>query len=383
LFKYNGNIYNNQILNKKKKETIILKMSEIKINNEDIVNILNSVYIEEIQQSITDAGWISSIIIKENNKIGFSIEISKSLDLDWEAIRKQCEQKVRELPGVSNVTIVLTSEKNPDANTSYMQRLDGKAERKKMVLENIKRIILVASCKGGVGKSTTAVNISVAVSQLGYKVGLLDADIYGPSIPQLLNIKERPVVKNNKIMPIEKYGIETISIGNLIPEDSAAIWRGPMITKAMFQLINGVEWGSLDVLFIDMPPGTGDIYLSLLGNFEASGAIIVSTPQTLAIRETAKSVDIFNKLKLPLLGIIENMSYFVDPISKNKNYIFGKEGVRTYAMKKNIKFLGEVPIMQKIVESCEEGEPISYSQGIEAYNEIAKMLISILNFSRV
>jgi ATP-binding protein involved in chromosome partitioning len=347
-------------------------MSEIKINKEDIINILNSIYIEEIKQSITEAGLISSIIIKENNKIGFAIEVSKYLDLDWEVLRKQCEQKVRKLHGVSDVMVVLTSEN--DVNSSDAHRSNKKTEKRKIVLDNIKHIILIASCKGGVGKSTTAINIAVASTQLGYKVGLMDADIYGPSIPQLINAKEKPVVKNNKIMPIEKYGIKTISIGNLISEDSAAIWRGPMISKALFQLLNGVEWGELDILFVDMPPGTGDIYLSLLENFEASGAVIVSTPQTLAIKETAKSIDIFSKLQLPVLGMIENMSYFIDPISKNKNYIFGKEGVKSYAMKKNIKFLGEVPILQKIVESCEDGEPISYQQGLEAYNEIAKSL---------
>ena len=223
----------------------------------------------------------------------------------------------------------------------------------------IKDIIVVASGKGGVGKSTISVNLAVSLSKK-LKIGLLDSDIYGPSIPKMLGIHSKPNVSDNKkILPYEKFGIKSMSIGNMIPEDGSVIWRGAMASNAIRQLVNDVDWGDLDYLLIDLPPGTGDIQLSLCQNFSISGAVIVSTPQEISLLDVRKAINMFKKVNVKIIGMIQNMSYFED--SGKKNYIFGKDGVKKESEKLSLNFLGKVPIIKEISDSGDSGEPISYS----------------------
>jgi ATP-binding protein involved in chromosome partitioning len=242
----------------------------------------------------------------------------------------------------------------------------------------IKNFIVVASGKGGVGKSTVAVNLAVGLAKSkNLQIGLLDADIYGPSIPKMLGIKEKPLLsKEKKILPYEKFSIKSMSIGNMIPEDNAVIWRGAMASRAIGQLLNDVEWGDLDYLIIDLPPGTGDIQLSLCQNLNINGAVIVSTPQEVSIIDVRKAIHMFKKVKVPILGIVQNMSYL--SLKEGKKYIFGKNGALNESKKQKIKFLGEVPILQEISEASDSGEPLSSNHNSDVYmifKNISKKLI--------
>ncbi len=247
----------------------------------------------------------------------------------------------------------------------------------------IKNIIVVASGKGGVGKSTVAVNLSVSLSlSKNLKVGLLDADIYGPSIPQMLNIKEKPTAsKNKKMLPYNNFFIKSISIGNMIPDDKAVIWRGAMASSAIRQMLNDVEWGDLDFLIIDLPPGTGDIQLSLCQNLKINGAVIVSTPQQVALLDVKKAINMFKKVNVPILGLIQNMSYF--EINEKKNYIFGKNGALDESTKQNIKFLGDIPIIPEVSVSGDNGQPLTSKKNTFFYKIFSKitqeLLVSIEN----
>jgi len=224
----------------------------------------------------------------------------------------------------------------------------------------VKKIIAVASAKGGVGKSTIACNLAVSLRQSGLNVALVDADIYGPSIPHLMNLKDRPEQREGLIMPLMAHGVKCISIGSMVDEKQAGVWRGPMVTKILYQLIRSVNWQSddreVDVMVIDMPPGTGDVYLSVAEKFPLAGVVIVSTPQSLAVIDVVKSIDCFEKLKIPILGLIQNMSYL--EVNGEKQFIFGRDGAKKLAEKMGIKFLGELPLMQEISDSTEERELI-------------------------
>ena len=236
----------------------------------------------------------------------------------------------------------------------------------------IKNIVVVGSGKGGVGKSTVSLNLAISLAKTNLKIGLLDADIYGPSIPKMLGIKEKPQVsKNKKILPYEKYGIKSMSIGNMVPQDGSVIWRGVMASNAIKQLINDVDWNELDFLILDLPPGTGDIQLSLCQSFSISGAVIVSTPQEISLLDVRKAISMFKKVKVDIIGTIQNMSYFM--VNGKKNFVFGKDGVKKESDKYGFKYLGEVPILQEISQSCDNGEPISASEG----NHVAKIFDKI------
>ena len=236
----------------------------------------------------------------------------------------------------------------------------------------IKNIVVVGSGKGGVGKSTVSVNLAVSLAKKNLKIGLLDADIYGPSIPKMLGITEKPEVsKNKKILPYEKYGIKSMSIGNMVPQDGSVIWRGAMASNAIRQLVNDVDWDELDFLILDLPPGTGDIQLSLCQNFSISGAVIVSTPQEISLLDVRKAVNMFKKVKVEILGTIQNMSYL--NVDGKKTFIFGKDGVKKESDKLNFKYLGEVPIFQEISQSCDNGKPICASNN----NDVIKIFDKI------
>lgn len=241
----------------------------------------------------------------------------------------------------------------------------------------IKNIIVVASGKGGVGKSTISVNLATSLSKKNYNIGLLDADIYGPSIPKMLGIQGKPEVSKKKILPYDKFGLKSMSIGNMIPQDGSVIWRGAMASNAIRQLINDVEWGDIDYLFIDLPPGTGDIQLSLCQSFSIAGAVIVSTPQEISLLDVRKAINMFNKVNVEIVGMIQNMSYFEN--EGDKNYIFGKDGVKEESKKLNYNFLGEVPILKEISSSCDLGKPISFTDDKIYQNIFGKISDSFIS----
>lgn len=327
--------------------------------NEDIVKErLKKVIEHKSGKNVIDLGIISSIVIKGEN-VGFALEFTGDAQ-ENEELRKNCEKAVKSMPGVTKVTVVATSKKQ---STQQKAKLD---------IKGVKNIIVVASGKGGVGKSTVALNLAISLAKLKYKTALADADIYGPSIPRMLGTENlKPEILDGKIIPIEKYGLHTISIGYFIDKTRAAIWRGPMITKALYNLLMGTEWSGIEYLIIDTPPGTGDVHLSLMENFNLTGAIIVSTPQELALIDARKIYDMFIKLNVPIIGIVENMSYLVQ--NNSKTYIFGKEGVKKTSEELGINFLGEIPIDSRICQASECGNPLELSQDLgKFYEEIAK-----------
>ena len=234
----------------------------------------------------------------------------------------------------------------------------------------IKNFIVVASGKGGVGKSTVSLNLSVSLASQKYKVGLLDADIYGPSIHKMLGINKKPIAsRTKKMLPYEKFYIKAMSTGNMIPEDRAVVWRGVMASSAIKQLLNDVEWGDLDYLIIDLPPGTGDIQLSLCQTLKISGAVIVSTPQEISLLDVRKAINMFKKVNVPILGTIQNMSFL--ELDKKKSYLFGKDGVIEESKKQKLNFLAEIPIFQEITASGDTGIPLT-SMKDSCVNEIFK-----------
>lgn len=309
-----------------------------KINKQQVINVLSSIKDLDGKSNVIESKTVDNIVIKDN-KVGFTVQAQPDLMKECEQLRSLCEKKIKESLNVEKVLAVLTSEKlSKDSKTK-----EGFNIRK---VNGVKKIICVASGKGGVGKSTIALNLALSLKAKGLNVGILDADIYGPSIAYMMQTQGvKPKIDSNNLMiPIKSYGLQTISSGNLVDPKKAAVWRGPMATKALFQLFIGTAWDNLDYLIVDMPPGTGDIQLSIAKNFVIDGAILVSTPHQLAIIDVIKAKDMFDKLNIPIIGLIENMSYFDDPISNNRNYIFGKNNAKIYAEDNNINFLGEIAI---------------------------------------
>lgn len=237
-------------------------------------------------------------------------------------------------------------------------------------LPKVKYKIAVASGKGGVGKSTVAVNLAVALAKLGYKTGLLDSDIYGPSIPMMLGIDAKPEFDGEKLRPIEKYGIKIMSLGFLVNNDEAVIWRGPLVMRAIQQLMKDVNWGELDVIVFDMPPGTGDAQLTLSQSIQLDGTLIVTTPQNVALLDAVKGVQMFRKVNVPILGIVENMSYFVCPHCNKRSDIFSHGGAHKKSEKLDVKILGEIPLQESIRQGGDSGRPVVFDQPEQEYSEI-------------
>ena len=300
-----------------------------------------------------------------------------------EPLRKAAEDAVTAIAGVLSVTAVLTA---PTAGPAEAppQVSPGPAGGQKQgapakLLENIGAVIAVASGKGGVGKSTTSVNLALALSQLGHRTGILDADIYGPSLPLMMGITEKPDSPDGKrLLPIEKFGLKCMSIGFMVPADTPMIWRGPMVMGALEQLMGDVDWGELDVLIVDMPPGTGDAQLTMAQRVALAGAVIVSTPQDLALLDARKGLNMFRRVEVPVLGIVENMSYFLCPHCGERSEIFTHGGARKAAAQMGVAFLGEVPLDMAIREGSDMGRPVVASDPegahAKAYRAIAEAL---------
>ena len=307
-----------------------------------------------------------SDVVAGDGKVFFSITVDAAQVKSWEPVRKRAEDAVRALPGVQSALVALTAERRAGAQpprptqgaAPAAPRAAPRGEAAQGV-PGVEAIIAVASGKGGVGKSTTAVNLALGLSSLGLKVGILDADIYGPSLPKLLAIKERPqTLGGTRLKPITRYGLTVMSIGFLIDEDTPMIWRGPMVISALTQMLREVEWGTLDVMVVDMPPGTGDAQLTMAQQVPLKGAVIVSTPQDLALIDARRGVAMFKRVNVPVLGVIENMSYFLCPQCGTRSDIFGHGGARHEAERLGVPFLGEVPLHMTIREKSDAGLPV-------------------------
>ncbi|KAI9118999.1 hypothetical protein K1719_009674 [Acacia pycnantha] len=268
---------------------------------------------------------------------------------------------------------------------SSLRRLSSvRSYAKHLRIDGVRDTIAVASGKGGVGKSTTSVNLAVALaSKFNLKVGLLDADIYGPNIPTMMNINEKPeVTPEKKMIPVENHGIKCMSMGFLVEKDAPIVWRGPMVASALRKMTRGVDWGNLDILVVDMPPGTGDAQISISQNLQLSGVVIVSTPQDVALMDARRGANMFNKVHVPILGIVENMSCFKCPHCGQPSYIFGKGGARMTAADMGLELLGEIPLEVQIREACDDGDPIVLSNpdsaASKAYGDVARKVVQRL-----
>jgi ATP-binding protein involved in chromosome partitioning len=319
------------------------------------------------------SGALSDVIVTDG-KVFFSITVDAAEVKRWEPVRERAEAAVRATPGVTSALVALTGERAPSAASAPPRRPTPAQPRagagrpqpgghaaatSPAGIPGVEAVIAVASGKGGVGKSTTAVNLALGLRDLGLKVGILDADIYGPSMPKLLAIRERPqTLGGTRLKPIARHGLAIMSIGFLIDEETPMIWRGPMVMSAITQMLRDVEWGTLDVMVVDMPPGTGDAQLTMAQQVPLKGAVIVSTPQDLALIDARRGIAMFRRVNVPVLGIVENMSYFVCPHCGERSDIFGHGGARHEAERLDVPFLGEVPLDMEIREKSDAGLPV-------------------------
>jgi ATP-binding protein involved in chromosome partitioning len=331
-------------------------------------------------KDIVSLGMVTGLQLRDGH-VGFAIEVDRARGPRMEPLRKAAEKAVEALPGVLSVTAVLTAEKagaKPQAAPHAHGHAHPQAHAQgpqKLLVPSIKSIIAVASGKGGVGKSTTAANLALALAAIGRKVGVLDADIYGPSMPRMLGISGRPHSREGKVLePMSHYGVECMSMGFLVAEDTPMIWRGPMVQSALTQMLRDVAWGDLDVLVVDMPPGTGDAQLTMAQQVPLAGAVIVSTPQDIALLDARKGLNMFRKVDVPVLGFIENMSYFVCPHCGERSDIFSHGGAKKEAEKLGVEFLGEIPLDIAIRETSDGGKPIVLAQPDSPHAKVYKQM---------
>ncbi len=301
-------------------------------------------------RDIVAAGLVDSLTVK-NGLIHLALRADRQTAPAMEGVRARAQALLAALPGVLNASATLTAHRAAPAPPP--------PPASDVLLPDVKHIVAVASGKGGVGKSTTAVNLAVALAQAGHRVGLLDVDIYGPSLPQMLGVHRKPEIRGDRMLPIEVWGLRAMSIGLLVDPETAMVWRGPMVMGAIQQLLGQVEWGPLDIMILDMPPGTGDAQLTVAQKLKLSGALIVSTPQDVALADARRGVRMFEKTKVPVLGLIENMSYFCCPNCGHRAELFGHGGARREAERLGVEFLGEIPLLLDIRESGDAGKPIA------------------------
>ncbi|MBW8271471.1 Mrp/NBP35 family ATP-binding protein [Caldovatus aquaticus] len=357
---------------------------------ESIRSALRAVVDPATGRDIVSAGMVEGLTVRDG-MVQFALQVPRERARALEPLRAAAERAARGVPGVLSATCVLTAHREaPAAPPSGAQGPAGArphqagrggpaaAGQGPMLLPEVGAIVAVASGKGGVGKSTTAVNLAVALAAEGLRVGLLDADIYGPSLPRMLGLREKPRVAGSRILPLSRWGLKAMSIGFLVDEETAMIWRGPMVMGALEQLMGQVEWGALDIMVVDMPPGTGDAQLTMSQRVPLAGAVIVSTPQDVALADARRGVRMFERVQVPVLGIVENMSFFCCPNCGHRSELFGHGGARAEAGRLGVEFLGELPLRLEIRELSDAGTPIVAARPdtpeAEAYRAIARRL---------
>ena len=371
-----------------------------KITEEKILAALRRVRDPEQGKDLVSLGMIGGLVVKDGN-VGFSIEVAAARGAAAEPLRKAAEQAVFALDDVNSVTAVLTAHSagggaapgaasgqapgpgNAPAARNAPPASPSPEAAKRSGADRIESVIAIASGKGGVGKSTTAANLALALMAEGARVGLLDADIYGPSMPRMMGVSGKPTTADGKILdPMNGHGVKLMSMGFLVDEETPMIWRGPMVMSALQQLLQDVDWGPLDVLVVDMPPGTGDAQLTMAQTAKLAGAVIVSTPQDIALLDARKGLNMFRKVDVPVLGIVENMSYFECPHCGERSHIFSHGGARLEAERLGVDFLGEIPLDIAIRKSSDDGRPIVVSDPdgahATAYRDIADRILDRL-----
>jgi ATP-binding protein involved in chromosome partitioning len=342
-------------------------------------------------QDIVAAGLLEGIQVRDG-LVQASLLTDRANAAAMEPIRRQVQETLARQPGVTNAAVVLTAHKGPPPASTQAARAGhahgpggGHAhgpgagpggQKPPLLLPDVKAIVAVASGKGGVGKSTVAVNLAVSLARQGHRTGLLDADIYGPSLPRMVGVSRKPEVKGDKMIPLRAWGLHCMSIGFLVDEETPMIWRGPMVMGALEQMMGQVEWGPLDILIVDMPPGTGDAQLTMAQRVALTGAVIVSTPQDIALIDARRGVKMFEKTRVPVLGMVENMSHFCCPNCGHRSDIFGHGGARAEAERLGTEFLGEIPLLLDIRVAADAGTPIAASapesEGARAYDALAR-----------
>ena len=344
------------------------------VTKEQVLAALTDVLDPDSGRNVVASGVISGVVVRDGN-VGFTLEVDPDQGRAKEPLRKACETAVERLSGVLSVTAVLTAERQASghahdhaqghghAHGGQTQAGHDHAAQASQLLPGVKSVIAIASGKGGVGKSTTAVNIATAMAAQNVRVGLLDCDIYGPSIPRMLNLSGQPeMVGERTLRPMANYGIKCMSIGFLVAEDTAMIWRGPMVMQALEQMMRDVDWGELDVLLCDLPPGTGDAQLTMAQRVPLTGAVIVSTPQDIALLDVTRGINMFQQVSVPIFGVVENMSYYVCPECGHRAEIFHHGGARETARRLGVDFLGEIPLDLDIRTTSDAGRPIVVTQ---------------------
>lgn len=365
------------------------------LHHDDVARVLDSVRDAQTGHSLLALSKLDGFRLEEG-RLSVALAVSKEQAATLAPLCNEAKPALEKLPGVQTATVILTAHRAPSApgaapSAPARPKAGGGGHRPfggpapapdAPVLPNVKAIIAVASGKGGVGKSTTATNLAIGLAQEGLRVGLMDADIHGPSLHRMLGTEAKPEVREGRLQPMQVWGLSAVSIGMLVDEKQAMIWRGPMVMGAINQFLTDVDWGPLDVLVVDMPPGTGDAQLSLMQKVPLAGAVIVSTPQDIALIDARRGVSMFEKMKVPVLGLIENMSYFCCPNCGHNTELFGHGGAKKEAETMGVPFLGEVPLLADIRSTADEGTPIVASapdsEGAKAFRRIAQATAAAL-----
>jgi ATP-binding protein involved in chromosome partitioning len=349
------------------------------VDREAVLDVLKSISDVVSENDIVSAGVMRALNVEPDGTVRFVMEIAPSAAKEYEAVKAEAEAKLAKLEGIKTVSIVLTGHSAQPAPPQLTPRKSAEPTGPQKI-PGVDRIIAIASGKGGVGKSTVSANLACALAAQGRRVGLLDADMYGPSQPRMMGISGRPASPDGKIiLPMRNHGVTMMSIGLMTNDDQAVVWRGPMLMGALQQMLTQVQWGALDVLLVDLPPGTGDVQMTLSQKAQVDGAIIVSTPQDVALIDARKGIDMFQQLNVPLVGMIENMSTHICSACGHEEHVFGHGGVAAEAAKLNIPLLAEIPLHLDIRLAADGGAPIVVSQPdsvqAAAFADVAKKLI--------